>query len=175
MRAKRWLTVAGLLATAACADILGIDDGIPRTYDASVDGGLDAADAGDAADAVVDKFSPLHCGNATCNFAAGQSCCWSDAGFGCSATPQCDGVYIPCDRPEQCAQAPDAEPNVCCADDTSVEGGAIATAVACLPASQCTSTFNRFPLCGDDSGVECQGDASCGESVFTLPTFLICK
>ena len=180
MRSGRLLVVAAVVALSGCAAILGIDDGTPRTEDASADAGLDAvADvAEDVMEAAVDHYSPLHCGSSTCDFGSGQSCCWDGgAGYACVAAPSdCTDIYIPCDRAEQCAQAADAEPHVCCANYADTEAGAIATAVACLPASACTIGSSRFVLCGDDSGVECEpADASCGESTYSLPTFLICK
>jgi len=181
VRAKRLVVLLACGALAGCAAILGIDDGTPRTGDASADAGGDAAGdaAGDVREAAADHYSPLHCGgDASCDFGSGQSCCWDGGdGFACVGSPQaCDAIYIPCDRPEQCAQAADAEPNVCCANYADTEAGAVATAVACLPASQCNSGVQRFVLCGDDSGVECEpADASCGPSSYSLPTFLICK
>jgi hypothetical protein len=179
MRASRVSILAVCVVFAGCADILGIDDGIPRAQDASVDAGPpDVVEAGppDVVEAAPDNFVPLHCGTAACDFGAGQSCCWDGGGgFACEDNPNlCTAVYVPCDRPEQCAQAADAEPNVCCAHYVNSDAGAIANSVACLPASQCTTAQNRFPLCGDDSGVEC-GDASCGVSSYSLPGFLICK
>ena len=175
MRVSRWLVLGAFGFGAGCADILGIDDGIPRTYDASLEASSDAAP--DAKDAAVDNFVPLHCGSITCNFGAGESCCWDgDGGFACDISPTaCNGTYIPCDRSEQCAQGGDAGPIVCCGHYVSAEGGAVANDVACLPASQCTSAASRFVLCGDDSGAECPADASCQLSAFTLPTFLFCR
>ena len=163
------------VAAAGCADILGIDDGIQRVPDASIDaGGSDAAP--DVKDAAAEKYDPLHCGAAACNFAAGQSCCWDDGGFSCvTSANACSGVYIPCDRPEQCAQGGDAGAIVCCAHYVSVDGGGVADDVACLPADQCNAGSDRVPLCGDDSGVECGDAATCTVSSFTLPTFLFCK
>ncbi len=170
------LLILALAGAAGCADILGIDDGIPRTFDAGGDATVDAS--GDAKADVTDAgqaFWPLHCGSAVCDFGAGQSCCWGpDGGFFCVSSPsQCGGMDIPCDRAEQCAQ--DAGPAVCCATYAGVEGGAIATSVSCLGATLCNSGSSRLILCGNDSGVDCQGDASCAASSFTLPTFDICK
>jgi hypothetical protein len=173
VRGRWWIVVLG--AVAGCADILGIDDGIPRTADAGVDATVDAAADAQADSSAEDNFSPLHCGSAVCDFGAGQSCCWDgDGGFFCASSPsQCGGIDIPCDRAEQCAQ--DAGPAVCCATYASVEGGAVATSVSCLGATLCNSGSSRLILCGNDSGADCQGDASCGASTFTLPTFDICK
>lgn len=168
--------IVTLGVAAGCADILGIDDGIPRSYDAGADATVDAAaDAKADASASPDTFSPLHCGSAVCDFGAGQSCCWgADGGYFCVGSPsQCGGIDIPCDRAEQCAQ--DAGPAVCCATYMGIEGGAIATSVSCVGATKCNSGSSRLILCGEDSGADCQGDASCGPSTFTLPTFDICK
>lgn len=169
----RFLLVSLSLA-AGCADILGIDDGIPRVFDAGADATLDAASDAKA-DAGPDTFSPLHCGNKTCDFGAGESCCWGgDGGFFCVSSPaQCGGIDIPCDRAEQCAQ--DAGPAVCCATYMGVEGGVVATSVSCIGATKCNSGSSRLILCGGDSGSDCQPDASCVASAFTLPTFDICK
>lgn len=96
-----WAGAATCIALAACANILGIDDGTPRDYDGSIEGGQDAA-ADAAKDVVVDvPFSPLSCGaSTTCNFAIGQACCRTDASaYLCvsSAAACTGGTYIPCD------------------------------------------------------------------------------
>ena len=163
MRTTLWLLC---LATTGCANLLGIDDGIPRTDAAAAD--VSAADV----------FSPLHCGDTTCNFAALESCCAADDGGAqacASATTDCPGLYIPCDRSSQCEQDPDAGPIVCCADYDVTEAGVVATGVSCVPASDCNAASDRFPLCGGPGGAaDCPADASCGTSTFSLPSFQVC-
>jgi hypothetical protein len=171
-----WWLVVVAASLGACANILGIDDGIPRSLDASLDVAADAAP--DAHDASADgPFSALHCGNSTCNASSGQVCCWeTDGSYACAAsTSSCTGVAIPCDRPEQCPQTGDAGPVECCGTYTLTDAGAITSAVGCVPQAQCTLSNSKYVLCGDDSGAECQPDATCGASTFTLPTFLICR
>lgn len=163
VRDPRWLVVAACLTTG-CADILGIDDGTPRVEAGVVDA------------AKPDVFSPLHCGNTTCNFAALEGCCADDdsgAQTCASATTTCSGLFIPCDRASQCEQSGDAGPIVCCADYEVQEAGVIATGVSCVPASDCNASNARFALCGGDGGT-CQGDASCGVSSLSLPSYLVC-
>lgn len=161
-----WLFVAVCCAAVGCADLLGIDDGIPRGNDASTD-----------AAAKPDVFTPLRCGSATCNFAAVQSCCFDEGGAPSCAndTTTCDGLYVPCDRVSQCEQGGDAGPIVCCADYNLTEAGIVTTGVSCVPAADCNAANQEFVLCGGDAGAsDCQGDASCGISAVTLPTFAVC-
>jgi hypothetical protein len=168
-------------AAAACANILGIDDGIPR--DASVDVGMQDASDGDA-DAAVDAppeapFSPFACGTLTCNFALGETCCEKgDATFDCvDGSAACKGagsLYIPCDGPEQCVG--DAGAKECCTTDVLTDAGTyVATSVSCLTAAQCTPIPTHYVLCGGDSGADCSDATMCEISVTTLPGFLICK
>ncbi len=182
MRRRSLVTAAVLAAAvAACADILGIDDGIPRTSDASLDAPSDAtidakeggSDAGPEA-----AFSPLSCGTGTCNFAAGEACCRTGSTtYKCvDAAAACTGTYIPCDRPEQCPQNTEAGAMQCCTTDVLDDGGVyVAQSVGCVAAGKCTPIPNHYILCGDDSGADCPPEAGCGPSVSALPPFLICK
>jgi hypothetical protein len=182
---RRILITAAMCAAgvAACADILGIEDGVPRVYDASVDAPLDAtADVHDAAtvDAAPEAaFSPLSCGTGnTCNFAAGEACCRTGSTtYKCvDASAACTGTYIPCDRPEQCPQNTEAGAMQCCTTDVLNDGGIyVAQSVGCVAAGKCTPIPNHYILCGDDSGADCPPEAGCGPSVSALPPFLICK
>jgi hypothetical protein len=179
MRKRGLTSFAFMLAAASCADILGIDDGKPRDYDASVDTGVDAAP--DVKDAQVPDgpFSPLSCGTGTtCNFAAGQACCRTGSStYKCvDASSACIGTFIPCDRTSQCPQNTEAGAMLCCTTDAIDDSGTyIANSVACLPAAQCQPEPQHYILCGDDSGASCPPEAGCGESTTALPPFLICK
>ncbi len=179
MSGKRVAFALACVSAAACANILGIDDGIPRV-DASLDvGAPDGPDEGIGdADASADveaeaAFSPLSCGTLTCNFALGETCCRRDAAaYDCvDDAAACKGaLYIPCDRPEQCAG------KECCTTDTLTDAGVyIATSVACMTAAQCEPIPTHYILCGDDSGKDCADATACSMSVTTLPGFLICK
>lgn len=181
MRRRILLAVTVFAAgIAACADILGIDDGIPRTNDASIDVTTNdaAPDVRDAATDVSDApFSPLFCGTGnTCNFAAGEACCRTgSATYVCvKDAAACSGTYIPCDRPSQCPQ--DAGAMACCTTDVLNDGGIyVAESVGCVPAGNCAPIPSHYILCGDDSGADCPPEAGCGPSVSALPPFLICK
>jgi hypothetical protein len=181
MRAARlWVTLAlsSVAFAAACADILGIDDGIPRMDASAFDAPAADVQVGDAmAEAeAAPPFSPLPCGTKTCNVAAGEACCRSDtAAFDCvDAAASCKGTYIPCDRPEQCVS--DAGAKQCCTTDVITDAGTyVATSVACVASDQCEPVPTHYVLCGDDSGTECPDATMCGTSVTTLPPFLICK
>jgi hypothetical protein len=175
---RRVVLAAFVLAAASCADILGIDDGKPRDYDASVDTGVvdaapDVKEAGDA------PFSPLACGTGTtCNFALGEACCRTGAtSYQCvDASSACTGTYIPCDRASQCPQNTEAGAMLCCTTDTVNDSGTyIADTVGCLPAAQCQPEPQHYILCGEDSGAYCPPEAGCGPSTSALPPFLICK
>jgi hypothetical protein len=165
VRARTYLLVVACL-TAGCSDLLGIDDGIPRT------------DASPADVAVTDAFVPLHCGSTSCNFAALESCCVDDdsgAQTCASATTTCSGLFIPCDRSSQCAQEGDAGAIVCCADYEATEAGVVAMGVSCIPAADCNAANDRFVLCGGPSGAaDCPADASCGVSTTSLPSYPVC-
>jgi len=179
MRARFLLFVVTCVGASACAAILGIDDGIPRTQDAALDApssdaGADAADT--AAEAAFDgPFVPLSCGpSATCNVALGQACCRSGSTtYDCiDAGVTCTGTLIQCDRPEMCPPAAEAGPVVCCADLVNTDAGALATSVSCKPTALCAYASHGW-LC-DDAG-ECPADASCLQSTFTIPPYYICR
>jgi len=180
---KRVFVVAFMLAAASCADILGIDDGKPRDYDASIDTGppLDAAPdvAKDSGPADSPPFSPLSCGTGTtCNFAIGEACCRTGpTTYQCVDAPgKCTGTYIPCDRATQCPQNTEAGAMLCCTTDIINDSGTyVADTVGCLPAAQCQPTPQHYILCGEDSGAYCPPEAGCGPSTSALPPFLICK
>lgn len=178
---RRAVLLAFMLAAASCADILGIDDGKPRDYDASVDTGVvDAApDVAKDAPAVDGPFSPLSCGTGTtCNFAIGEACCRTGSTtYNCvDASSACTGTYIPCDRATQCPQTTEAGAMLCCTTDAVDDSGTyIANTVGCLPAAQCQPEPQHYILCGDDSGAYCPPEAGCGPSTSALPPFLICK
>ena len=178
MRARLLLLAATSVAVSACAAILGIDDGTPRTDDAAVDASQGDADAAAPADAAADAgeggpLVPLKCGTTSCNYAVGQSCCRTGStSYVClDAGVTCSGTLIECDRPEMCPPS-DAGPVVCCADLASTEAGAVATAVSCRLQALCAYSTHVY-LC-DDAG-DCLADASCLQSTVTLPTYLICK
>lgn len=168
-------------ALAACADILGIDDGKPRDYDASVDTGVVDASSPDVKEtsAPDGPFSPLSCGTGTtCNFAIGEACCRTGpTTYKCVSAPgACTGTYIPCDRASQCPQNTDAGAMLCCTTDSVNDSGTyVADTVACLPTAQCDPEPQHYILCGDDSGASCPPEAGCQESTTALPPFLICK
>ena len=174
---RRVLAASVVIAAAGCADILGIDDGKPRDYDASVDTGVVDAPIDVAKDA--GPFKPLFCGTGkTCNFAAGEACCRTGStSYQCvDAASACTGTYIPCDRAEYCPQNTEAGALLCCTTDVIDDSGTyVAQSVDCLPAAQCDPTPMHYILCGDDSGASCPPEAGCGPSANTLPDFLICK
>ncbi len=175
---KRAWILALAVPVAACASILGIDDGTPRSDDASVDvAPIDVIVVEDASDGDA-PFSPLSCGESTCNFAIGQACCRTgDEEYFCvKGAAACNGgTYIPCDRSSQCP-ATDAGPRLCCTTDDLTDAGTyVASSVGCLPSAQCSPIPTHYILCGDDSGADCPPEAGCGQSVSTLPPFLLCK
>lgn len=183
MRRRLAFALSCALAAAACADILGIDNGIPLGVDASSFDASGSDVASDGSDAAVDDapveapFSPLSCGTSTCNFAIGEACCRTGATtFDCvDAAASCNGTYIPCDRPEQCVGG-DAGPRECCTTDVLTDAGTyVASSVACMTKAQCTPIPKHYVLCDDDSSAECPDATSCAESVATLPPFMICK
>jgi hypothetical protein len=181
MRPNRWILAATCLGASACAAILGIDDGIPRGDDGGPDAPADVTNPGDgssdgAADAATfdGPFVPLQCGTgAACNAAVGEACCRTGATtFECiDASAICTGTLIQCDRPEMCPPD-DAGPVVCCGDLVSTDAGAVASAVSCKPATLCPYTAHAY-FCGDAG--DCPADASCLQSTFTLPGYLLCK
>jgi hypothetical protein len=169
-----------MLAAASCADILGIDDGKPRDYDASVEAGpADAAPDVKDSSASDGPFSPLSCGaSTTCNFAIGEACCRTGpTTYKCVSSPgACTGTYIPCDRATQCPQNTEAGAMLCCTTDSVNDSGTyIADTVDCLPAAQCQPEPQHYILCGEDSSTYCPPEAGCGPSTSALPPFLICK
>ncbi len=150
-----------MLASAGCADVLGIDDGIPR---------------GDAGANTPDTFSPLQCGASTCDFAAGESCCVGNGGSGPTCigpNDDCATLFVPCDRSSQCPQDDEAGPVVCCADYAMTDAGNVAFAVSCVAKTDCNAQNLEVPLCGGGA-TDCSGDASCGASTVALPGFSIC-
>jgi len=169
-----------IASAAACANILGIDDGIPRTTDASADVTIDVET--DAMNDVVDAgpdipFSPLSCDKTTCNFALGQTCCRTGAAtFACiDAGDSCSGLLIPCDRADQCPPD-DAGAQECCTTDILTDGGIyVATGVGCMPTAKCSPIPTHYLMCGDLDAADCPDGTSCTPSVSTLPPFLICK
>lgn len=176
---RRAIAAAACCATvAACADVLGIDDGLPRAYDASIDVSIGDASNPDVDDASLSDgaYMPLFCGQTTCNFAIGEGCCRTGTTYQCvDAAATCTGIYIPCDRPAYCPTT-DAGPMQCCATDVVNDAGqSVAQSVACKPTAQCLPIPSHYVLCDDDSSAECPIDASCSASVTTLPTFLICR
>ncbi len=167
-----------LAAASSCADILGIDDGTPRDYDASADTGADVAPDVKETSVPEGSSSPLSCGTGTtCNFAIGEACCRTGATYACvDASSACTGTYIPCDRTSQCPQNTEAGVMLCCTTDSVGDSGTyVANTVGCLPAAQCAPEPQHYILCGDDSGAYCPPEAGCGQSTSALPTFLICK
>lgn len=176
---------------AACAAILGIDEGIPRddagtadvTFDVAppVDATAEAAPDG-ASDAIVDvpkPFSPLRCGSATCN-ALGQVCCRTgaggDAGYAYKCIDDagaCTGnlpVVVACDRAANCA-AQGKPGEICCANAYSSP----ATKVSCAAPSFCpTNTFTI--VCGPGDDEICVGNGlACLSSTVTIVGWDICK
>ena len=181
---RRILVAVAIVAAgvAACADILGIDDGTPRTNDASLDVTTGGDAASDVHDGSVDgapdaPFSPLYCGaNNTCNFAAGEGCCRTGAStYTCvDAATSCPGMFIPCDRPSQCPKTAEGGAQQCCTNDVVNDSGVyVAQSVSCVPTGKCTPIPSHYILC--DTDADCPTDAGCGQSVSALPTFLICK
>lgn len=184
----RWrvLTAAGTtVALAACANILGIDDGIPRSSDGAVDAPVDVGPKETGPDAPMPEagpdapFSPLACGTGVCNFALGEACCRTGTTtYACVPTASaCTGTLIPCDRPSQC-DSPDAGARTCCTTDVLNEAGTdyVAASVACMPVAACQGTPTHYILCGDgDAAADCPPEAGCAQSTSTLPPFLICK
>jgi hypothetical protein len=168
---------------ASCADILGIDDGTPRTSeDASLpDVSNDVTILPDVKnDAVVDAApeaapnSPLACGDASCN-AIVQACCRTGSAtqvdaqaFACIASDaSCAGLKVTCADSLNCtAQGHPGEE--CCA--VLPDGGSVATSTTCSKTS-CGASGLCQP--GDDE--ICTGDASCKPSVQTIVGWMLCK
>ena len=198
---RRWVWMLGVLASsgalAACASILGIDDGLPREdggSDATLDvlagdsggeGGGDAtpdviADVG--ADVPVDApHSPLSCGNGVCN-AVTQGCCRTGAGSDASPYDYvcvddggvCTGgsaVLVGCDRAANCT-AQGKPGDICCAN---VPISTKATAERCVAPSACSISTGTI-VCGpgDDELCTAQG-RSCLPSSVTIVGWDICR
>jgi hypothetical protein len=185
------------MATASCATILGIDDGIPRGQDASVSDVQEAATVDGALDGALDAmleaeveaapppYSPLLCGSNTCN-AATQGCCSHKStladgavayAYGCIEDDGgvCDGgQLITCDRPDNCdKQGHTGE--VCCAFGT-----ASPSTVACAPASSCDYPDGGVPayrICepGDDELCEPDSGKTCLPSNSAAVGYVLCK
>ena len=177
------------LPLAACANILGIDDGIPRAEDASVsdvhaegavlDAGLDADSQAEAAS----PYSPLSCGSATCN-AVTEGCCSRKSAvdgsvvyaYSCIADDggSCDGgQLITCDRPDNCDKQGHVG-EVCCALGTTPP-----STVACTSALDCDypETGLAYRLCepGDDELCQPDSGKSCSPSASAAVGYLLCK
>ena len=176
--------LVALVLLASCADILGIDDGTPRSYqDSSIpDASNDVTTLPDVKNdvVVVDVApdvpnSPLVCGDASCN-ALVQACCRTGSptqvdaqAFACvAADASCAGLKVTCDDNANCA-AQGHPGEECCA--VLPEGGTIATSTSCMKASSC----NGGDMCQPGDDENCTGDASCKPSVQTVVGWLICK
>jgi len=180
---------AACASAGACADILGIDDGIPRTEDAAAwDASVpdvtalpdaDALDALDALDAPVETAtSPLACGASTCNV-FGQACCRTGSAsqadaesFACVADDAgCAGLRVTCDDSTSCAAL--GHPGMeCCA--VVPDGGTAATSTACVAKGACGA---GVVMCqpGDDEICDVDAGQSCLPSVATILGWTICK
>jgi hypothetical protein len=175
--------LVALVLLASCADILGIDDGTPRTYeDASIDVANDVTTLPDvkneAAPDVAPETapnSPLPCGDASCN-AYVEACCRTGSqtqvdaqAFACVASDaSCGGLKVTCADNANCA-AQGHPGEECCA--FIPDGGSIATSTGCIKASACSGGDMCTP--GDDEN--CTGEAGCLPSVQTIVGWTICK
>ena len=186
-------------ALTACASILGVDDGLPREDGGLGDVTLDVIPAGDAsgdatgdatladadagADVIVDApkpYSPLPCGQDTCN-AVTQGCCrkgdGSDASpytYGCvSDAGACKAggdIVVGCNSVANC-EALGKPGTVCCANGYYNP----ATAVACVAPSACPDDAATV-LCGPGDDELCAAlGYSCLSSVQTIGGWNICK
>jgi hypothetical protein len=181
-----WGVVIACAGIAACADILGIDDGVPRTYDdASIeDASLpETTSIPDATppptDAGIDvPVSALACGDASCN-ALTEACCRTgvvtDASvqsFACvSDASACkNGLVVTCDDSTNCA-ALGHPGEACCAEVP--DGASMATKTSCVPANACTGMI----MCqaGDDEICDVDAGQSCLPSMQTIVGWTICK
>lgn len=186
--------LGGSSLLAACASILGIDDGIPREDAGVVDVAQEVApivdsappDAGRDADASADvavdvplPFSALGCGSATCN-AVTQACCRTGAGgdagyvYKCiSDAGACTGnlpVVVNCDRTDNCA-AQGKPGQICCANALNNP----ATNVACTSPSFCPTNTLTI-LCGPGDDELCMSNGlACLPSTYTIIGWKICK
>ncbi len=183
-------TLGAGMALAACADILGIDDGTARAGDASVpdaqgvDAGPDAKRPSLVTGIAPPPFSPLACGSDTCN-AVTQGCCSHGSGTDAAAfTYACvdfdggdceGGLLYHCDRPDNCDHQ--GKPgDVCCA---FAGGSGVAYDVECATAAECedfdASYATRLCNPGDDSLCPPEAGLSCRPSVLTVIGYPICK
>ncbi len=175
-------------SVSACADILGIEDGTPREYDASAfDAPMDTTVLPDAkvvdvvsADVPIDvPTSPLACGTSTCN-ALKEGCCrtgsfsQADAeSFACvPSAAACDGgLFVTCDEPANCAAQGHAG-DVCCG--VFIDGSTtVAGSTACTTASACNGVFVCVP--GDDEMCAFDAGQGCKPSSATILGWDICK
>jgi hypothetical protein len=182
---RGWRRVVGpgmlLLVASACADILGIDDGIPRNVDASVPD-VFVADVVVLPDVVVDAgidvpTSPMACGTSSCN-ALTEACCRlgdpSDASgetFLCvtDAAACAKGLLATCVGPDNCT-ALGHPGDTCCG--IIPDGGGVVTKATCVPAKTCTGAILCGP--GDDEACDVDGQ-TCKPSIASALGFLICK
>lgn len=180
---RRRHALLALVLLASCADILGIDDGTPRTYeDASLqDASNDATMLPDVKNdvAAIDGApdvpkSPMACGTTTCN-AIVEACCRtgdpvdaSDQTFTCiAADAGCAGLKATCVEPANCIAQGHAGEKCC---GVLPDGGNIATSTACA-----TTCGGNVDLCQPGDDEICTGDASCLPSVMTIVGWKICK
>jgi hypothetical protein len=169
---------------ASCADILGIDDGTPRTYeDSSIpDASNDVTTLPDAsgdvtpADVAPDvPTSPMPCGDASCN-AIVEACCRTGSStqadaqaFACIASnASCAGLKVTCADNANCA-AQGHPGEECCA--VLPDGGTIATSTVCMNASSC----NGGDMCQPGDDENCAPEAGCKPSAMTIVGWTICK
>ena len=184
MRRRALITGLGLLGAGACANILGIDDGTPRQYDASMPDVSDNADAppdvGVVVEAGVDApaTSPLLCGKSTCN-ALAEACCRkgdpldaSTQTFGCitDAAACATGLVVTCDETTTC-DALGHSGDVCCAE--VADGGSVAIRTRCIPRAQCNGNIMCQP--GDDEVCDPDAGQSCQPSISTIVGWDVCK
>jgi len=154
------LPAAGVVA---CADLLGVDDGLPRRDDASV---RDAV----SADAAFEAAPTLACGATTCN-AAAEACCRTaiDAGpdaasfqFRCLADASAcasdvDALYA-CDRGASCVAQGHAG-QVCCGRGGPTSGSSCTALADCLDGGRVLCAPGNNAECPLDSGLTCQASA----------------
>lgn len=188
--------IASSLGLAACASLLGLDDGVPRedagvgdvTVDATTDVISNDATPDVTADAIADAapdvpkpFSPLACGNGTCN-AVTQACCRT--GYGDDASPYayvCVGdagacksasaALVGCDRASNCT-AQGKPGQICCAN---VVVGDLATDVRCVSPAACGADAGTI-VCGPGDDELCATQAfTCLASTYTIVGWNICK
>lgn len=197
---RRWVWVLGVLASsgavAACASILGLDDGLPREDGGLADVTIDVLPSGDAsadatpdasADAVADvlvdapkPYSPIPCGNTTCNSVT-QGCCRT--GYGDDASPYAyacvndagackagGSIVVGCNSVANCA-AQGKPGAVCCANTFQN----LATDVSCVAPSACPDDAATI-LCGPGDDELCAAHAfACLPSSYTIVGWNICK